>query len=170
MVEGESNGTPAEPATRSAMPLQNLLMVTTIFAVIALFLAFRERITRVFKRFAARNAERRAEEARALFDRYAHYRQTVALAEEQVEEITKLRTKDARTGEPVERYIFLGTQYATRREAEAARHETVIEKAREFYLELDKMYLSRRGWREPRAEPPALTDRSKRQTVKPPRP
>jgi hypothetical protein len=152
------------------MPLQNLLMVAVFFAVVALFLAFRDRIVAAFRRFEARNAQRRAEEARALFDRYAHYRQTVALAEEQVEEITKFRSKDARTGEPIERYIFLGDQYATRREAEAARHEVVIEKAREFYMELDKMYLSRRGWREPHAEPPALTDGSKRETVKPPRP
>jgi hypothetical protein len=54
--------------------------------------------------------------------------------------------------------------------AEAARHDIIVEKAREFYLELDKMYLSRRGWREPRGEPKALTDESKRETVKPPRP
>ena len=152
------------------MPLQNLLMVAILFGVIALFLVFRDRITGALKRFDARNMERRAEEARALFDRYAHYRQTVALAEEQVEEITKFRTKDARTGEPIERYIFLGAQYATRREAEAARHEVVIEKARGFYLELDKMYLSRRGWRGPHGEPKSLTDDSKRETVKPPRP
>ena len=61
-----------------------------------------------------RNIARRAEEARALFDGYAHYRQTVELAEEQVEEVTKFRTTDARTGEPVDGYIFLGVQYATR--------------------------------------------------------
>jgi len=152
------------------MPLQNLMMVALLFAVIAVVLAFRDRIVGAFQRFEARNAERRAEEARALFDRYAHYRQTVQFAEEQVEEITKYRTKDLRTGEPIERYIFLGTQYATRREAEAARHEVVIEKAREFYLELDKMYLSRRGWREAHGTSPALTDESKRETVKPPRP
>src|SRR5262245_25818915 len=166
MVKGESNGTPAEVP----MPLQNLLMVAVLFAVIALVLAFRDRIVGAFQRFEARNAARRAEEARALFDRYAHYRQTVALAEEQVEEITKFRMKDERTGEPIERFLFLGSQYATRREAEAARHELVIEKAREFYLELDKIYLSRRGWRERPGEPPALTDESKHETVKPPRP
>jgi hypothetical protein len=152
------------------MPVQNLLIVAVIFAVIALFLAFRERIVGALKRFDERNTARRAEEARALFDGYAHYRQTMELAEEQVEEVTKFRTTDARTGEPIERYIFLGIQYATRREAEAARHESIIEKAREFYMELDQMYLSRRGWREPHAGPRALTDGSKRETVKPPRP
>ena len=152
------------------MPIQNLLVVAAILAVVAVFLAFRDRIVGALKRFDARNAARRAEEARALFDSYAHYRQTVELAEEQVEEVTKFRTTDARTGEPVEAFIFLGIQYATRREAEAARHEAIVEKAREFYMELDQIYLGRRGWREPDARPPALTDGSKREKVKPPRP
>ena len=152
------------------MPIQNLLIVAVILAVVAVFLAFRDRIVGALKRFDARNAARRAEEARALFDGYAHYRQTMELAEEQVEDVTKFRTTDARTGEPVEAYIFLGIQYATRREAEAARHEAIIEKAREFYMELDQIYLGRRGWREPDAGPPALTDGSKREKVKPPRP
>jgi hypothetical protein len=70
----------------------------------------------------------------------------------------------------VERFVFLGEQYATRREAEAVRHAAIIEKAREFYMELDQMYLSRRGWREPRPDPPALTDESKRERVNPRRP
>ena len=152
------------------MPLQNLLVVATIFAVLMLIAAFRDRILGAFRRFDARNMARRADEARALFDGYAHYRQTVELAEEQIEEVTKFRTSDERTGEPVERYIFLGEQYATRREAEAARHAAVIGKAREFYMELDKIYLGRRGWREPQNTHPALTDESKRETVKPPRP
>jgi hypothetical protein len=151
------------------MPLQNLLTVAVIFALITLFMVFRERIIGAFQRFEARNAARRAEEARALFDNYAHYRQTMELAEEQVEEVQKFRTTDTRTGEPQERYVFEGVQYATRREAEAARHEAIIGKAREFYMELDKMYLSRRGWREPQGDLPALTDKSK-DKVRPPRP
>jgi hypothetical protein len=152
------------------MPLHNLFVVAIILALVALFLLFRDRIVGALKRFDARNAARRAEEARALFDRYAHYRQTIELAEEQVEEVARFRIPDPKTGEPVERYVVLGVQYATRREAEAARHTAIIEKAREFYMELDRMYLSRRGWREPRPEPPALTDESNREKVKPPRP
>lgn len=150
------------------MPLRNLLVVAAIFAVAILFLAFRDRILGALKRFDERNRARRAEEARALFDGFAHYRQTVELAEEQVEEVMKVREPDGRTGEPVERYIFLGVQYATRREAEAARHAAVVGKAREFYMELDKMHLTRRGWREPPSELPALTD--EREKVRPPRP
>ena len=150
------------------MPLRNFIIVGVILALVALYLAFRDRIERAVKGFDARNAARRAEEARALFDRYAHYRKTVELAEEQVEEVGKFNVPDSRTGEPVERYLFQGAQYATRREAETARHAAVIEKAREFYLELDQIYLSRRGWREPALPRGALTDESKRETVKPP--
>ncbi len=160
----------AELRVLTAMPIQNLLTVAVIFALIALFMVFKDRIVGALKRFVARNAARRAEEARALFDNYSHYRQTMELAEEQVEEVQKFRTTDTRTGEPLERYVFLGVQYPTRREAEAARHDAIIEKAREFYMELDKMYLSRRGWREAQGEPKALTDESKRDKVRPPRP
>jgi hypothetical protein len=152
------------------MPIQNLLTVAVIFALIALFMVFKDRIVGALKRFDARNTARRAEEARALFDNYAHYRQTMELAEEQVEEVQKFRTTDTRTSEPIERYVFEGVQYPTRREAEAARHEAIIGKAREFYMELDKMYLSRRGWREPQGDLPALTDGSKKDKVRPPRP
>ncbi len=152
------------------MPVWNLVSVALIFLAAALFYRFRQRILMPLRRFEANNAARRAEEARALFDRYAHYRQTVQLAEEQVEEVTKLRAADARTGEPVERYVFLGVSYATRREADTARHAAVVEKAREFYIDLDRMYLSRRGWREPRGTVPALTDPSKTEKVTPPRP
>ena len=62
------------------MPIQNLLIVAVILAVAALFLAFRDRIVGALKRFDERNVARRAEEARALFDGYSHYRQTVELA------------------------------------------------------------------------------------------
>jgi hypothetical protein len=152
------------------MPLWNLLSVVAFLLTAALIYKFRLRILAPLRRFEANNAARRAEEARALFDRYAHYRQTVQLAEEQVEEVQKLKVADPRTGEPVERYLFLGAQYGTRREAELARHEAVVEKAREFYIDLDKIYLGRRGWRGSRATPPALEDRSAPERSTPPRP
>jgi hypothetical protein len=117
--------------------------VLILFGVVLVF-GFRYRILAGLRRFEANNALRRAEEARALFDRYAHYRQTVKFAEEEIEEVTKIRVPDERTGEPVTRYVFLGEQYATRKEAEAARYAAIIEKAREFYKDLDRIYLSRR--------------------------
>jgi len=152
------------------MPLWNLISVALFLLAAALIYKFRLRILLPLRRFEANNAARRAEEARALFDRYAHYRQTVQLAEEQVEEVSKLKVADPRTGEPLDRYVFLGVTYGTRREAETARHEVVIEKAREFYIDLDRMYLSRRGWRERKSDFPALTDPAKSDKVTPPRP
>ncbi len=130
---------------------------------------FRDRILTALRRFDARNTRRRAEEARALMDRYAHYRQTVQFAEEHIEPVATLTVSDSRTGEPVTRYVFLGEQYATRKEAEAVRHATVVEKAREFYVDLDQIYLSRRKRPEPTISAPALSDPSKHETYTPPR-
>ena len=72
------------------MPIQNLLIVAVILAVVGALHGVPDRIVGALKRFDARNTARRAEEARALFDDYAHYRQTVELAEEQVEEVTEI--------------------------------------------------------------------------------
>jgi hypothetical protein len=141
-----------------------------VFLAAALLTGYRRHIAALFRRFETRNAQRRAEEARALFDRYAHYRQTVQFAEEQIESVSKITVPDQRTGEPVARYVFLGEQFSNRADAEAARYELVVEKAREFYRELDKIYLSRRGWRrEPAADRPALTDSAQKRTETPPR-
>ena len=131
--------------------------------------AFRDRLLGALRGFDARNARRRAEEARALMDRYAHYRQTVEFAEEQIEPVATLTVSDSRTGEPVTRYVFLGEEYATRKEAEASRHAAVIEKAREFYIDLDRIYLSRRKRPEPTISTPAVNDPSKHETYTPPR-
>ena len=124
--------------------MSDLFSVVLILFVVVLVAAFRYRILAGLRRFEANNALRRAEEARALFDRDAHYRQTVKFAEEEFEEVAKIRVPDERTGEPVTRYVFLGEQFATRKEAEAARYAAIIEKAREFYKDLDRIYLSRR--------------------------
>ena len=150
--------------------MSNLLSLILIFIAGALIYRFRERIVGSLRRFEARNAQRRADEAQARFDRYAHYRQTVQFAEEQVEPVTKISVPDERTGEPVSRYLFLGAQFATRQEAEAARYAVIVEKAREFYIDLDRIYLARRG----RPHPPAaaglgLPDPSKQETYTPPR-
>jgi hypothetical protein len=149
--------------------MSNLLTLALILFGAAFLYGFRGRILSALRRFDARNTRRRAEEARALMDRYAHYRQTVEFAEEQIEPVTTVTVSDPKTAEPVTRYIFLGEEYATRKEAEAARHATVIEKAREFYIDLDRMYLSRRKRPEPTISAPALSDPSKHETYTPPR-
>ena len=149
--------------------MSDLLSLLVLFLGGALAYAFRYRLMAPFKRFDARNAARRAEEFRALTDRNAHYRQTVKAAEEQVEAVAKVTVADERTGEPLDRYLFLGTQYATHEEAEAARHAAVIEKAREFYIDLDRIFLSRGRWRDPPGSLPQLADPSKHETHTPPR-
>jgi hypothetical protein len=147
--------------------MSNLLSLFLIFFCGVLVYAFRHRIVEPLRRFEARNARRRTEEARALYDRHAHYRQTVEFAQEEIEEVAKITVPDERTGEPVTRYLFLGDQYATRNEAEAARFQIVIEKAREFYRDLDRIYLARRDRRATMStqEPP---DSSKQGSYKPP--
>src|SRR5260221_86049 len=106
--------------------MSNLLWLILTFCAGALLYGFRRRFVDAFRRFDERNAQRRAEEARALFDRYAHYRQTVQFAEEEIEPVSKIIVPDERTGEPVTRYLFLGVQYATRGDAETARYAKVI--------------------------------------------
>jgi hypothetical protein len=141
--------------------MSNLLDVILIFFLAILGYALHRPVLAALRRFERRNAERRAQEARVLMDRYAHYRQTVQFVEEQIEEVAKVTVTDERTGEPVSRYLFLGTYYANRKDAEAARYATVIERAREFYLDLDRIYLSKGRAQRPAAAPPALTDASK---------
>ena len=55
-----------------------------------------------------------------------------------------IEVADERTGQPVTRYLFIGNQYATRNEAEMARRAAVMAKARDFYLDLDNLYLGKR--------------------------
>lgn len=149
--------------------ISNLLTLALILFGAALLYGFRDQLLGALRRFEARNARRRVEEARALMDRYAHYRQTLEFAEEQIESVATLMVSDSRTGEPVTRYVFLGEQYATRKEAEEIRHAVVIEKAREFYIDLDRINLSRRKRPEPTISAPALSDPSKHETYTPPR-
>ena len=150
------------------MPLANLFTLALTFVVGALIYRFRERILAPMRRFEARNAQRRADEARALFDSYAHYRQTVQLAEEQVEPVAKITVPDERTGQPMARFLFLGVQYASLGEAEAVRYAEIIAKARDFYIDLDRTWLPRHWGREPLAG--ALPDLTRREKVRPPRP
>jgi len=142
--------------------MSNLLDLVLIFLAAILTYAFHKPVLAGLRRFEARNAERRAQEARVLIDKYAHYRQTVQFVEEQIEEVAKVTVADERTGEPVSRYLFLGVYFPDRKDAEAARYAAVIEKAREFYLDLDRIYLSKGKAQKPSAAPPALADPSKR--------
>ena len=113
------------------------LITTTILIIVAILLyRFRAPILGALRRFDARNVERIEEQARDRHDRFAHYRHTLQLAEEQVEDIGEVPALDERTGIGVTRYVFEGEQFVSRDEAEAARQRSIVKKARKFYEEL----------------------------------
>jgi hypothetical protein len=121
------------------------LYVTAAMVLAAILLyRFHKPILAAFERFDARNLARKFEEARDRRDRLAHFRHTVRLAEEQVDDVREMVTSDERTATPVVRFAFAGEIFLRREDAEAARNAVVIAKARDFYAELPAA-LSRRG-------------------------
>ena len=121
------------------------LVITAVLIIGAILLyRFRGPFVATLRRFDARNRERIDEEISDRRDRFAHYRHTLRLAEEQVEEVGEVAGIDARTGEPLTRFIFEGEQFATRDEAEAARQRSIVAKARMFYEELPAALAHRR--------------------------
>jgi len=125
-------------------------MTHSLYATAAMVLAaillyrFHREILAAFARFDARNIARKFEEARDRRDRLAHFRHTVRLAEEQVDDIREITASDERTAKPVVRFVFAGETFATREDAEHAREAAVLATARDFYAELPAA-LSRRG-------------------------
>lgn len=114
-----------------------------VLAAIMLY-RFHRQILAALARFDARNLARKFDEARDKRDRLAHYRHTVRLAEEQVDDISEIIVSDERTASPVVRFVFSGEMFVTRKEAEDARNGAIMAKARDFYAELPAA-LSRRG-------------------------
>jgi hypothetical protein len=110
-------------------------MAGLVLAAILLY-RFHRPLARALSRFDATNAARRAEEMRDRQDRLAHFKHTMRLAEEQVEEISEVTNADVRTGLPTKHFLFEGEMFASQDEAEAARQRSVVAKARAFYLEL----------------------------------
>jgi hypothetical protein len=116
--------------------LRDLLTTVALLMAGLLLYRFRVPILAALARFDARNVARRREEMDDRRDQLAHYKHTLRLAEEQVEEIEEFATQDARTGETVTRYLFEGENFASRDEAEAMRQRAIVAKARNFYVEL----------------------------------
>ncbi|MCH8858327.1 MAG: hypothetical protein IID54_01960 [Proteobacteria bacterium] len=134
--------------------MRNIFLIAVVFFAGALLFRFGGPILDSLRRFDARNAARRREEFHSRFDPHAHYRQTLRLAEDQVEEVTKIMVPDSRTGIMVPRYVFLGVQFASDTEAQDARRAAVTEKARAFYTELDRLWLKPRQERDTKKIPP----------------
>ncbi len=116
--------------------MRDLFFTAGLLLALLLVFGLRERIVAVLRRFDRRNAERQIEQIQERSDPVAHFRHTLKLAEEQVEEISEITASDERTATPVIRYIFQGETFATRNEAEKARAQAVGQIARGFYAEL----------------------------------
>jgi len=119
----------------------------TIFVVIlAALLAYRYHrpVLAALKRFDDANRARIEGEIRDRADSLAHFRHTLKIAEEQVEEIVEITVPDERTGRPVKRYLFEGEVFADKREALRARDEKIRIKARAFYMELPAALAARK--------------------------
>jgi len=121
-------------------------LITTAVLIIGgiLLYRFRAPVVGALHRFNARNVARIEEELGDRRDARAHYRHTLQLAQEQVEEVNELPVRDARTGTPIVCYVFEGEQFATRDEAEAARQRSIVAKARQFYQDLPAALAHRR--------------------------
>jgi hypothetical protein len=121
-------------------------LVGTTVVIIAAILLYRYRapVVAALRRFDQRNVARIEEEISDRRDRFAHYKHTLRVAEEQVDEITEIEVPDARTAQPVKRYLFEGEQFASRDEAEAARQRKIVAHARTFYQELPAALAARR--------------------------
>ena len=96
------------------------------------------------RRFDRQNQSRKVAELRDRTDILAHFRHTMARAEEQVEEVSEITVADERTGTPVTRFVFEGEHFATRGDAERVRADKVRKLARDFYMDLPAALAARR--------------------------
>lgn len=122
--------------------------ITTTFLIIVaglLFYRFAPAMLRAFKRFDDENRARIEGELRDRYDRLAHFRHTMGVAEEQVEDIVEIFENDPRTGTPVKRFVFEGQWFSTRNEAEKMRAEKIGAIARGFYRDLPAALAARKN-------------------------
>jgi hypothetical protein len=123
----------------------NSLISTAIFLLAGILLYFfRDRLLAAFRRADANIRARHVEEIQDRRDHLAHYKHTLRIAEEQVENVNETIVRDMRTGEDLKRYVFEGEMYATREEAEQVRQASIVAKARDFYVELPAALTARR--------------------------
>jgi len=120
----------------------NIVAVSLI--VLACIVLAHPRVLGAFRRFDARTRERIAAERQDRADALAHFRHTLKLAEEQVEEVSAVAVPDERTGMPVTRYIFEGETYMTEADAAAVRADKMRAIARGFYMDLPAALRARR--------------------------
>ena len=125
--------------------LRDLLTTSAFIAVMLVIYRFRHDIMAALVRFDQRNVKRIADEQRDRTDPIAHFRHTLKVAEEQVEEVGEITVTDPRLGTDVVRYVFEGEQFTSRFEAERVRAEKIRNIARGFYVELPRALAQRKS-------------------------
>lgn len=125
--------------------LRDLLTTGAFIAIAIVIFRYRHAIIAALVRFDQRNVSRIADEQRDRTDPIAHFRHTLKVAEEQVEDVGEITVRDSRLGTDVTRYIFEGEQFATRFEAERVRAEKIRDIARGFYVELPRALAQRKS-------------------------
>ena len=116
--------------------LRNLLTTSAFIAAALVLYRYRHAIWNALVLFDRRNVQRIRDEEREKSDPVAHFRHTLSVAEEQVEEISEITETDERLGTLVTRFVFEGERFATRFDAERVRAEKIRAIARGFYQEL----------------------------------
>lgn len=111
-------------------------LIWTALAILAAILLFHPRSIALFRRIDARNRARILSERNDRQDHLAHFRHTLKLAEEQVEQVSAITVPDERTGMPVKRFLFEGETFAREEDAATAREDKMRAIARGFYMDL----------------------------------
>jgi hypothetical protein len=142
--------------------LRDVFTLFGFLAVAILVYRYHRAVLDALRRFDARNVRRIEEQERLKTDPLAHFRETLRMAEEQVEAVGTLTVSDARLATPVTRFVFEGEQFLAREDAKRARAEKVRAIARGYYMDLPAALAERkeqttvRGTTAPpRAEPQA---------------
>lgn len=124
--------------------LRDLLTTSAFIALMLVIYRYRHDIVAALTRFDARNVKRIADEQRDKSDPIAHFRHTLKVAEEQVEDVGEITVSDEKLGTHVTRYVFEGEQFASRFDAERVRAEKIRAIARGFYVELPTALAARK--------------------------
>lgn len=121
------------------------LITTALFVLGCIVVVyFWPRISAALNRFDAQARDRLEGEVRDRGDATAHFRHTLRLAEEQVDDVTSVTVADERTGQKVTRFLFEGETFASEAEAKRARDDRMRAIARGFYMDLPAALRARR--------------------------
>ena len=125
--------------------LRDILTLFGFLAVAILLYRYHRAVIAALKRFDARNVKRIEDQARMRTDPLAHFRETMSIAEEQVEEIQEVQAIDTRLGTPTTHFVFEGEHFLTRDEAERVRAAKIGTIARNYYVDLPKALAERKA-------------------------